>query len=40
MQQKSKDKKSFGQDFLTYVLEGEPQTFKEAMNCSESLMWK
>ena len=24
--------KSFGLDFLTYILEGEPQTFKEAMN--------
>ena len=32
--------KSFSLDFLTYVLEGEPQTFKEAMNSLESLMWK
>ena len=23
-----------------YVLKGEPQTFKEALNSSESLMWK
>ena len=33
-------KKLFGLNFLTYVLEGEPQTFKEAMNSLESLMWK
>ena len=33
-------KKSFDLDFLTYVLEGEPQTFKEAVNSTESLMWK
>ena len=32
--------KSFGLNFLTYVLEEEPQTFKEAVNSSESLMWK
>ena len=32
--------KSFGPDFLTYVLEGELQTFKQAMNSSKSLMWK
>ncbi|KAL6335793.1 hypothetical protein AAG906_039556 [Vitis piasezkii] len=32
--------KYFGLDFLTYILEGKPQTFKEAMNCTESLMWK
>ena len=33
-------KKSFGPDFLMYVLEGEPQTFKEAVNSIEGLMWK
>ena len=33
-------KKSFGLDFMTYVLEGEPQTFKEAVNSSKSFMWK
>ena len=33
-------KKSFGPDFLTYVLEGEPRTFKEIVNSMESLMWK
>ena len=32
--------KSFCPDFLTYVLEREPQTFKEAVNSTESLMWK
>ena len=32
--------KYFGSDFLTHVLEEEPQTFKEAMNSTESLMWK
>ena len=32
--------KSFCPDFLTYVLEGEPQIFKEAVNTIESLMWK
>ena len=30
--------KSFGPDFLTYMLEGEPQTYKEAVNSTESLM--
>ena len=25
--------KSFGPDFLTYMLEGEPQTYKEAVDC-------
>ena len=30
--------KSFGPNFLTYVLEGEPQTFKDVMNSTESLM--
>ena len=38
MQQKRKNR--FGPDFLTYVLEGEPRTFKEAMNSIEVLMWK
>ena len=33
-------KESFGPNFLTYVLEGEPLTFKEAVNSIESLMWK
>ena len=32
--------KSFGQDFLTYILEGEPQTYKETINSTDGLMWK
>ena len=32
--------KSFGLDFLTYLLEGEPQTFKESVNSTKGLMWK
>ena len=31
---------SFGPDFFTYVLEREPQTFKESINTTESLIWK
>ena len=37
---RARKEKSFYPDFLTYVFEGEPHTFKEAMNSSESLMWK
>ena len=37
---RARTKKSFGPDFLTYVLEGEPQTFKEAVNSIEGLVWK
>ena len=32
--------KSFGPDFLTYMLEGEPRTYKEVVNSTEGLMWK
>ena len=32
--------KSFGPDFLTYILEGEPQTYKETVNSTDGLMWK
>ena len=32
--------KSFGPNFLIYVLEEEPQTFKEAVNSIEGLVWK
>ena len=32
--------KSFGPYFLTYVLEGEPRTFKEALNSTKGLMLK
>ena len=31
--------KSFGPDFLTYMLEMEPQTYKEAVNSTKGLMW-
>ena len=37
---RARTKKSFGLDFLTYMLEGEPQTYKETVNSTESLMWK
>ena len=37
---RARTKKNFGPDFLTYVLEREPQTFKEVVNSIESLMWK
>ena len=32
--------KSFDLDFLTYTLKEEPQTYKEAVNSMEGLMWK
>ena len=32
--------KSFGPDFLTYMLEAEPQTYKEAVKSAESSLWK
>ena len=32
--------KSFGPDYLTYLLENEPQTFKEAMSSPEAPYWK
>ena len=31
---------SFGSDFVTFLLESEPQTFKEAMLSSDSTSWK
>ena len=31
---------SFGPDFITLLLENEPQTFKAAMSLSESTYWK
>ena len=31
---------SFGPDFLTYMLESEPQTYKEAVSCPEGPLWK
>ena len=32
--------KSFGPDFLTYLLENEPQSFNETMSTPEAPMWK
>ena len=32
--------KSFGPDFLTYLLENEPQSFKEVMTDPEAPLWK
>ena len=32
--------KSFGPDFLTYMLESEPQSYKEAVNSLEGSLWK
>ncbi|KAK9158341.1 hypothetical protein Scep_004915 [Stephania cephalantha] len=37
---RTKVAKSFGPDFLTYMLESEPQTFKEAMSMPEAPLWK
>jgi len=31
---------SFGQDFFTYLVEGNPNSFKEAIDSSESPFWK
>ena len=38
--QRSRISKSFGQDFITYAIESEPQTFKEAMSIPEAQIWK
>ncbi|KAD6118818.1 hypothetical protein E3N88_10089 [Mikania micrantha] len=32
--------KSFGPDFLTYIVEGEPQTYREAVTSLEGPQWK
>ena len=37
---RTRTSKSFGLDFLTYLLEDEPQSFKEAMLSSEAPYWK
>ena len=37
--QRSRISKSFG-PFIAYVIESEPQTFKEAMSTPEAQMWK
>ena len=31
---------SFAEDFFTYLVEGDPNSFKEAMDSSESPLWK
>ena len=37
---RARTSKSYGQDFLTYLLENEPQSFNEAMSTPEAPMWK
>ena len=37
---KAKTSKSFGPDFLTYLLENEPQSYREAMTSPEAPLWK
>ena len=37
---RAKVSKSFGPDYLTYMLENEPHTFKEAMSTLEAMFWK
>ena len=37
---RTRTSKSFGPDFLTYLLEDEPQSFKEAMSSPEAPYWK
>ena len=37
---RARTSKSFGSNFLTYLLENEPQSFNEAMSTPEAPMWK
>ncbi|XP_073119815.1 uncharacterized protein [Henckelia pumila] len=37
---RARTEKSFGLDFITFMMESEPQTFKEAINSSEGPQWK
>jgi hypothetical protein len=37
---RTKTSKTFGPNFLTFLLEDEPQSFKEAMSMPEALIWK
>ena len=37
---RARTEKSFGPDFLTYMFEREPRTFKDLVNSIESITWK
>ena len=37
---RAKMSKSFGSNFLTYMLEDKPQSFKEAISTPEAHFWK
>ena len=37
---RTRTSKSFGPDFLMYLLEDEPQSFKEAMSSPKAPYWK
>ena len=37
---RTKVSKKFGSDFIAYLSENEPRTFKEAMSSSEAPLWK
>ena len=37
---RAKIEKSFGPNFLTYLLESEPQSFKEVVTSAEGTLWK
>ena len=37
---RTKTSKTFGPDFLTFMLEDEPQSFKEVMSMPEAPLWK
>jgi hypothetical protein len=37
---RTKTLKTFGPDFLTFILEDEPQSFKEVMSTPEAPLWK
>ena len=40
MSKKARTEKSFALDFLTYMLEVEPQTYKEAISSTKGSLWK